>query len=281
VAESGVSDRVAYIGTLNSSERHPLPGIASEVKYSSSGHVVFVRDGSLLAQPFGVDRLELSGEPVPVAELRLNPIARSGPFSVSFTGALAYRAGPRSANSPNTQLAWFDRKRKLLALVGPSGDYRRPSLSPDGHYVAFERGTPSDIWVMDIQKGVTSRLVSRPTGDSFPTWSPDSRSIVFADNVGIFERAVGVVGEEKLLLKTDRSIGPTDWSHDGRYILFNPLAPPYDLWALPLFGRPQAAASDANALGRKRCQTLTRWPLDCVPVEGVSADVSALRPVVS
>jgi len=236
VAETGVSDWTASVGALNSNERRSLPGIASEMKYSSSGRVVFLRAGSLMAQPFNIDRLELAGEPVPITDLRFNPLARAEQYSVSMTGALAYRAGVGALDSQSTQLTWFDRRGKQLALLGPSGEYRRPSLSPDGHYVAFERGAPSDIWVMDIQKGVTSRLVSRPTGTAFPTWSPDSRSIVFADNVGMFERAVGVVGEEKLLLKIETPIGPTDWSRDARYILFNPLPPPYDLWALPLFG---------------------------------------------
>jgi Tol biopolymer transport system component len=239
VAESEGAGPVAYIGVLNSRERHPLRGIASEVKYSASGHVVFVRDGSLMAQRFSVERFELSGEPFAVAELGLNPVARSWPYSLSTTGALAYRAFPRTRDVPNTQLAWFDRTGKQLALVGPSGDYRRPSLSADDHYVAFERGAPTEIWIMDIRTGVTSRLTSRP-GVAFPTWSPDNRRIAFTDNVSLFERAVGVVGEDQLLLKTDTPIGPTDWSRNGRYILFNPLGPPYDLWALPLFGDRKA-----------------------------------------
>jgi Tol biopolymer transport system component len=235
---SGPSERVAYVGTLDSKERHPLPGIASEVKYSSTGRVLFLRDGSLMAQPFDIKRLELSGEAVPVAELAVLPNALSGPYSVSWTGALAYRAGLPSTNPQSTQLAWFDRKGKQLGLVGPSGEYFRPSLSPDGNYVVFERGSPSDIWVMDIQKGVTSRVVSSPEGgSSFPVWSPDGRSIVYIRITGMYERAFGVVGEEKLLLKPEPLLGPTDWSRDGRYIVANNLqGAPYDLWALPLFG---------------------------------------------
>ena len=243
---SGPSERVAYVGTLDSKERHPLPSVASDVKYSSTGRVLFIRDGSLMAQPFDIKRLELSGEAVPVAELGVLPGALSGPYSVSWTGALAYRAGIPSTNPQSTQLAWFDRKGKQLGLVGPSGEYFRPSLSPDGNYVVFERGSPSDIWVMDIQKGVTSRLVSSPEGgSSFPVWSPDGRSIVYTRITGMYERAFGVVGEEKLLLRPEPLLGPTDWSRDGRYIVANdgryivannvPGAP-YDLWALPLFG---------------------------------------------
>jgi Tol biopolymer transport system component len=238
VAQSvSTSERIAYVGTLDSKERHALPGIASAVKYSSTGRVLFIRVGSLMAQPFDIKRLELSGEAFSVAELGMQPGALSGPYSVSGTGALAYRAGVPPANQ-NTQLAWFDRKGKQLALVGPSGEYFRPSLSPDGNDIVFERGSPSDIWVMDIRKGVTSRLVSRPEGGStFPVWSPDGRSIAFTHTTGMYERAFGVVGEDKLLMKAEPLVSPTDWSRDGRYIIGNNVpSAPYDLWALPLFG---------------------------------------------
>jgi Tol biopolymer transport system component len=91
---------------------------------------------------------------------------------------------------------------------------------------------------MDIRKGVTSRLVSHPEGAStFPVWSPDGRSIAFTYTTGMYERAFGVVGEDKLLLKPEPLLSPTDWSRDGRYIVGNNLpSQPYDLWALPLFG---------------------------------------------
>ena len=101
-------DATTYVGTLGSTERRPLPGIASDVKYAPSGHLIFVREGALMAQPFDAKRLELSGEAFPVADPFAAPDALSGRFSVSMTGSLAYRvtsAGQGSGNSQNNQLA--------------------------------------------------------------------------------------------------------------------------------------------------------------------------------
>jgi dipeptidyl aminopeptidase/acylaminoacyl peptidase len=198
-----------------------------------------------MAQPFDVGRLELSGEVFPVAELGGFPRAFTGSYSVSMSRALSYRTGPAGAGaSQNSQLAWFDRKGKQLAPVGPSAEYGSLQLSPDGKYVAFERGAPSDIWVLDIQRGVTSRLTTHPARNSYPVWSPDGRTIVFASSrdgpLSLYERSFGVVGQDKLLLKNDTQTIPTDWSRDGRYLVFDAVNPGTanlrDLWALPLSG---------------------------------------------
>jgi dipeptidyl aminopeptidase/acylaminoacyl peptidase len=203
--------------------------------------VLFRSGGSLMAQPFDVRRLELSGEPFPVAELGTANAAVA--YSVSMTGALAYRPSLGGVRL-NSQLAWFDRKGKQLAPVGPSAEYGSLQLSPDGKYVAFERGAPSDIWVLDIQKGVTSRLTTDPARDAYPVWSPDGRTIVFGSNrdgpLNLYERPFGVVGEDKVLVKTETQAIPTDWSRDGRYVVFDLVQPGTqnlrDLWALPMSG---------------------------------------------
>src|SRR5205085_8154297 len=89
------------------------------------------------------------------------------------------------------------------------------------------------IWALDIQRGVATKVTSE---GSFPIWSPDSRSIVFVSDRSsarnLYERAVGVVGEDKLLIK-DAVTGPDDWSRDGKYIVFDSLSPRH-IWAFPL-----------------------------------------------
>jgi Tol biopolymer transport system component len=106
--------------------------------------------------------------------------------------------------------------------------------------VAFQRA--SDIWVRDIEKGVDSRLTSHPAMETFPVWSPDGRTIAFQSSrdgvLNLYARAVGVVGEDKEVLKSETGIVPGDWSRDGRYIVFNSprLGAPNDIWALPLSG---------------------------------------------
>jgi serine/threonine protein kinase/Tol biopolymer transport system component len=254
----------AYVGKLGSNERVNLPGIASEVKYSAApkgGYLVFIRDGALMAQPFDVKRLAASGEAFPVADAFVDiRSAASGPFSVSASGGLAYLRPLNVSGGaiPNTQFAWFDRNGKQLALAGPPGPYifgsigellrtlvkgelrlsGFPELSPDGKFVAFSRDVPSDIWILDIDKSLTSPLTSDPAEDSFPVWSPDGRTIAFRstrDGLGnLYTRAVGAVEEDKPLLKDEASKYPSDWSRDGKYLAYFTSAG--DIWALPVSG---------------------------------------------
>jgi Tol biopolymer transport system component len=253
--------RLTYVGTLDSGERHALPGIVSEAKYSSMGYLMFLQNGSLVARRFDVGRLELSEEPLQIAEqFGAGPLA---PFSVSMNGDIAHL----SLGAATSQLAWFDRAGKQLALVGPAGEYRNPELSPDGRFVAFERGAPADIWVLDIQKGLTSRFTSNAAADTSPVWSPDGRTIAFATdrdtqvNIGqgnIYERAFGVVGEDKLLLKTDAPKNPMDWSRDGRHLVFDA---GLDVWALPLTDdrKPFRVTETPSTEMQARMSTDGRW----------------------
>ena len=231
------AEATVYVGSLDSKERHLLPGINSGARYSPTGHVLFVRDNALMAQTFDVRRFELSGSPFPVARDVPGPVT---PFSTSSNGALAYLSG---ATANNSELTWFDRSGKPLARVGSRGAYSLQALSPDGNYVAYVAFTnaAADIWVLDIGKGVASRVTSDPADDAFPVWSPDGRRIAFSSTRGgagnLYERTVGVVGEDKVLLKSDAPANARDWSPDGRYLLYNARG---DIWALPMFGNEKS-----------------------------------------
>jgi Tol biopolymer transport system component len=122
-------------------------------------------------------------------------------------------------------------------VAGPTGEYGEPELSPDGKFVAFGRGSPSDIWVLDIGKSLTSRLTSDPAADTTPKWSPDGRTIAFTserEGAGnLYTRAVGAVGADKLLFKDDMAKSLSDWSRDGSYLAYIANG---DVWALPYSG---------------------------------------------
>jgi dipeptidyl aminopeptidase/acylaminoacyl peptidase len=162
------------------------------------------------------------------------------PFSVSTNGSLAYLI---DILAPDSLPAWFDRTGKQLAAISLRGKYERIQLSPDDRRVAFDREL--DVFLFDIDRGLTTRFVSNPAADFAPVWSPTGRSIAFASsrepagNVGprnvrggnLYERAVGVVGADALRLKTDAGKTPTDWSRDGRYVAYTSRG---DVWALPL-----------------------------------------------
>jgi WD40 repeat protein len=210
-----------------------LPGIASVVQYSPSGHVLFLRDGSLFGQQFDADRLELAGEPFVIVDRITEPGAINSGFSVSATGTLAFR----SRGATDQQFTWLDRSGKRVGTVGPAGWHADMDLSPDNRHVVFEgqriEGQDGDIWALDTGSGVISRVTSHPARDADPVWSPDGRTIVFRsdrDGGHLYQRGFRTVGEDTLLFKGDDRESPDSWSPDGRFIIFQSRD---DLWALP------------------------------------------------
>jgi Tol biopolymer transport system component len=268
---AAVDDWDVYVGSLDSQERRRLSGVRTGARYSPSGHVLFNRGRTLMAQPFDLARLELAGDAFPVSEGNVD--GPRAPFSASTGGSLAYLAQQPDLN---VQLTWFDRAGRQLALVGPPGEYERASLSRGDRTVAFDRvaGGSRDIFLLDVERNLVSRFVSAAGADFAPTWSADSRTIAFASsrdpagNAGqgnvaagnLYERAVGVVGDDKVLLKSEGGKTPTDWSRDGRYLAYTSGG---DIWALPwpLSGdaKPLRVTDTAFAEGGAKFSPDGRW----------------------
>ena len=219
-----------YVGTLGAKERRHLPGISSGVKYSPSGHLLFLRGNTLLAQAFNRDRLELSGDAFPIAERVAG--GRTAPFSVSDNGTLAFLGGL----NPDYRLTWFDRTGTRQPSA-PAAAYNNVALSPDGRFVAFDRGSPSDVWFLDLDRSVPTKLTSDRATDEGAVWSPDGQTIAFSSNRGgvngLYERTVGGADADRLLLRGDLPMLPSDWSRDGKYLIYSAGG---ELWALPMPG---------------------------------------------
>jgi Tol biopolymer transport system component len=236
-----VEDEAIYLATLDGKERKRLVGAKQSAAYappaagSEDGHLLFLRDRTLMAQALDAKRFELAGEPFPVAE-QVDSYLRLGFFSVSANGALAYR----SVSIGNiSQLVWFDRGGKSLGALGQPADYYGGlALSPDGKRVAVGEGDQagSDIWLLDVARGVHTRFTF-DTKSLRPTWSPDGTRLVFSStrdgSVNIYQKDSSGSGNEELLSKSGN---PEGWSPDGRYLLYIVLDPKTndrDLWVLP------------------------------------------------
>jgi serine/threonine protein kinase len=206
------------------------------------GSLFFMREGTLMVQPFDARKLQLSGEPVPVAE-HVGTTGSIGIFSASPTGVLAYRTGTAAA-AGSVQPTWFDRQGKVVGTFGQPGPDVGMVLSPDAKRAAgrdASQRSRGDIWLLDFTRGVRTRLTFRQSPGSFPVWSPDGQRIIFSAGhlpETIYEKAVSGAGEEKeLFKKPGESKVPTSWSRDGRFLLYTTLNSPKtgnDLWVLPL-----------------------------------------------
>jgi Tol biopolymer transport system component len=134
-------------------------------------------------------------------------------------------------------LVWYDRKGNQLGLAAPAGEYQNPEVTRNGRLVVFQRGNPPNIYVLDTQKGVTTRVTTDMAGDTFPVWAPDERTIVFASardasrDQSLYTRVFDAVGEDKLLHKT-QVIGPDGWSNN--YITYDSFPPQRHIWAYSL-----------------------------------------------
>lgn len=164
-------------------------------------------------------------------------------WTVGVVLLTTYQAAPPLVRS---QLEWFDRTGKLIAILGELADYGNVELSPDGTHVAVTLMDPAegthDIWFYDVSIGRRTQFTSDPADENWLIWSPDGRRVAFnrfsREKLELYQAPSSGVGAEELLLSGDEGVWPVSWSPDGRFILYvtNSRDTGNDVWVLPLFG---------------------------------------------
>jgi eukaryotic-like serine/threonine-protein kinase len=240
VDPQGAESRTLMVKSLGASDARELFKTASRVLYAPPGYLLHVREQTLVAQPFDAASLKLTGEPIPLGEGLGVEVVGLAPFSVSRTGVLAYRAGL----SEGRRLVWLDRAGKETPALEEPGDYRDAWLSPDGRRLAFAlaRGSERpDIWIRDVARGVTSRFTFDSASEVDPVWAPDGSRLVYAAErraADLMIKDAAGTREAEVLLESTEDKYPSDWSRDGKHLLFMSRAQDtsWDLWALPMAG---------------------------------------------
>jgi eukaryotic-like serine/threonine-protein kinase len=215
-------------------------GFAALASGSRAGYLLFIRDNTLMAQPFDAGSAQLSGDVFPIAEgVSLTINLSYAPVTVSENGLLAYATGGTPLLN---QIVWFDRAGKQLGPASASGNVFAPSISPDEKMMAYTRNAAdgtTDIWIRDLARNTDVRFTSDASLNFSPFWSLNADRIAFRSNRrgspgDLYQKAASGSGEDELLLSTPNPKLVNQWSRGGR-IVFTETDPKTkeDLWVLP------------------------------------------------
>ena len=229
--------------SLQTGKRRVLIEQGADARYIETGHLVYMKSGTLMAVPFDVQKLETRGEPVALIENVMQSIntlnsadeTMAGQFAISNSGTLAYAAGGVHPN-PEYSLYWIDRKGTEQPLLArPKTSYGWARLSPTGSALALHSRSPvqtTDIWVYDILRGIPVRLTF--TGRNLsPIWSPDGKRLVYASNASgrfnLYMMSTDTAGKIERLTTSEYDQYPSSWTSHGNVIAFTEFHRPQKL----------------------------------------------------
>jgi eukaryotic-like serine/threonine-protein kinase len=197
-----------YWARVGESGKHlitPLKTTDSMNAFVASGYLLWARDRMVMAQPFDSRRMQLSGEAVPlVGPVQANVAGEAGAaFSVSQNGVLVYQ--PAATEGDATRLLWFDRSGEPLGTLADEADYSNLEFSPDGSRLAVSVTDAAvhtrDIWVVDVARGIRSRVTFDPSDERSAVWSADGRDLMYnSKGLDLYSKAIGTGAEQPVVV---------------------------------------------------------------------------------
>jgi len=221
-SSSNHEDDGIYSLNLESGETSRLVAERSEGLYVEPGYLAFVRERSVVVQPIDLETLELSGEPVPVAEqVQFNSFRFTGTFTFARNGLLLHRGGAIQVES---RMTWFDLDGKELGQVGePASYWLNFDIAPNGRQaISGIRHTDgrSDLWMYDLERGLGSRFTFGDDPALLPRWSPDGSHVAYSNGAGVVKvKATDGLTPARMVHDIGANGFVSDWSVDGRQLL--------------------------------------------------------------
>jgi Tol biopolymer transport system component len=220
-----------YVASLDSPDSRRLFASQTNAVYSISsldtpktGYLLYINERNLMAVPFHTIKLEVAGEAIVLAnDIGAVRSLSLAPISVSAGGVLVYQG----VGQPTRQMVWLDRAGRQLVTAGEPGEYGPPRVSPDGNRAVVAKvgkdQRSAHLWLLD-RSGAAQQISSGSIHEGSPVWAPDGTRIAYFAAQGaaydIYVRTAARESKGELLLKSDTNKFPTDWSRDGRFIIF-------------------------------------------------------------
>jgi Tol biopolymer transport system component len=228
------------VQSLGTGERQNLIQGGTNPRYAPSGHLVYSQGGSLMAVPFDLQRLAVTGPPVPVVERVLqSSVSGVAQYSFSSSGSVVYIPG--GIQSAQSRMVWVSRSGAAQPLDAPVRPYRGPRLSPDGRRIAVAiEEQESQTWIFDVSRETLTRLTFAGSANYNSVWTPDGKRLVFNSNkegpLNLFWQLADGSGGLERLTTGQYTQAPMSWSPDGQVLSYIEISPTTGrhVWMLPM-----------------------------------------------
>jgi len=246
---SKVADQLVRFRGLAGDDLDKQTGISRRRYLSSSGQLIFARGETVLAAPFDLRRIELTGAAVAVLEgVAFMPQNGLSQFAISDNGVLAFLPG--SSTYAEQKLVSVDRSGKSQTVREKLHVRYGIRLSPDGRRIAMgltEAGRAPDVWILDLTRGSLSPLTHGPASNFDPIWTPDGKRLLYVSERPVFDiysRSADGSGDEEVVLTSANDKYPESITPDASALLFSTSTSinDEDLWMVPLTTPREAKA---------------------------------------